>query len=298
MHIVHGNLVTHQGQVVSSRQAGGAAADDSHSLAGGLGAGRILHIAGHVNGVALQAADIDGAVHHVPAAAVLTGMLADVSAGGGEGIVLADQLHGVSAAALMNQSHIAGDIHGSRTLCHTGDGILHAAQAAAGLHMLLKVIPEGHQCVQHQLTGIDTDGAVGGVHNHLSGGLDPVQNVCIGLAVQNLANHLGQLIQADTAGNTLTTGLSLAQIQEVQGHIHRAQAGRIGFNPALHAAVNLLDDCLSLSGHFYFKSTHFPSCLSWISIRLFSFWEKYPVFCDYVWHFCEYTTTAHIPWIW
>ena len=262
MHIVHGNLVTHQGQVVSSRQAGGAAADDSHSLAGGLGAGRILHIAGHVNGVALQAADIDGAVHHVPAAAVLTGMLADVSAGDGEGIVLANQLHSVSAAALMDQSHIAGDVHGSGALCHTGNGILHAAQAAAGLHMLLKIIPEGNQCVQHQLAGINTDGAVSGVHNHLSGGLNPIQNIRIGLSVQNFTNHLGQLIQANTAGNALTTGLSLTQIQEVQGHIHRAQAGRIGFNPTLHAAVNLLDNSLSLSGHFYFKSTHFTSCLS------------------------------------
>ena len=53
--------------------------------------------------VTLQAADVDGTVHHLTAAAVLTGMLADVSAGGGEGVVLSDQPHSVRVAALVHQ---------------------------------------------------------------------------------------------------------------------------------------------------------------------------------------------------
>ena len=123
-------------------------------------------------------------------------------------------------------------------------------------------VDHGKTLLVKALTGIDTDGAVGGVNNDLSGGLDPVQDIRIGVAVQNLTNHQGELVQTDTAGDALTAGLSLAQVQEVQSHIHRAQAGRICINPALHAAVDLFDDSLSLSGHFYFKSAHTKSYLS------------------------------------
>ena len=263
VHVVNRYLVAHQSQVVCGGEAGGAAANHRNGLAGGFGAGRIGHITGHIHSKALQTPDVDGAVHHLAAAAVFAGMLADVGAGNGEGIVLADQADSIGIAAFVDQGHITGDIHGGGALGHAGNGVFQTAKAAAGGHMLLEIVPEGDQSIQHQLTGINADGAVGGVHDHLGGGLDPVQDLRVGFAVQHFTDHLGKLIQTDPAGGTFAAGLGLAQAQEVQRHIHRAQTGRIGINPTFHAAVDLFNDRLGLSRHSYFKSTHIPSYLSW-----------------------------------
>ena len=113
--LVHRDPVTHKGQVVGATETAGASADDGHLLAGGGSALRLGYHPGVVYGIALQATDIDGIVHHIPAAAGLAGMLADIGAGRGEGIVLADQAHCISAATLPYQRHVAGDIHAGGT---------------------------------------------------------------------------------------------------------------------------------------------------------------------------------------
>ena len=83
-------------------------------FAGGGGAGRGRHHAGMVHRVALEGPDVDAVVDHVPAAAGFAGVLAHQGAGHGEGVVLADQAHGVGIPAFAHQRHIAGDIHTGR----------------------------------------------------------------------------------------------------------------------------------------------------------------------------------------
>ena len=139
---------------------------------------------------------------------------------------------------------------------------LQAAEAAAGVDVLFEIVPECDQGIEHQLTGIDADGTVSGIHHNLSGGFDPIQNIGMGVAVQNFPDHLGQLIQTDPARSAFAAGLGLTQAQKVQCHIHGAQARRICLDPALHAAVDLFDHSLRLSRHSYFKSTHILSYLS------------------------------------
>ena len=179
-------------------------------------------------------------------------MLADVGAGSGEGIVLPDEPHGVSAAARIHQGDVAGDIHTGGTQGHAGHGILQAAQAAVMEDVLLIVIPEAPQAHQHQVGGVDADGAVRRVHDDLGGGRDPVQDLQLRLTLQYLPDHVGKLGQSDAAGHALAAGLGLAQVQEIQRHIHRAQARRAGGDPPLHVPVQLFHHGLCLAGHLDF----------------------------------------------
>ena len=97
--VVYGDRVSHQGKVIGRGQAAGAAADDGDLLAGGLGPLGRLHGGRVIHRIPLQAADVHGVVHHAAAAVVLTGVLAHIGAGEGEGVVLADEAHGVIVAA-------------------------------------------------------------------------------------------------------------------------------------------------------------------------------------------------------
>ena len=183
-------------------------------------------------------------------------MLADVGAGGGEGIVLPDEPHGIGTAALVHQGDIPGDIHAGGAQGHAGHGVLQAAQAAVMEDVLLIVIPEALQAHENQVGGVNADGAVRRVHDDLGSGLDPVQDLQLGLALQHLPDHVGKLGQADAAGHALAAGLGLAQVQEIQRHVHRAQARRAGGDPPLHVPVQLLHHGLCLAGHLHFQSAH------------------------------------------
>ena len=165
---------------------------------------------GLVHGVALQCPDVDGVVHHAAAAAGLAGVLADVGAGHREGVVLADQAHRVGVPARMDQGDVAGDIHAGGAQATQGTGFFRLPRHR-WRRMLLIVVPEALEPHQHQLCGVDADGAVRGVHDGLGGVFDPVENADIRLAVQHLPQHLGQLAQADPAGHALAAGLGVAQ---------------------------------------------------------------------------------------
>ena len=52
-------------------------------------------------------------------------------------------------------------------------------------------------------------------HNGLCGALDPTQNSNIGITVQNLSNHIGELAETDSAGHAFAAGLGLTKIQKV-----------------------------------------------------------------------------------
>ena len=234
------HLVTHQGQVIGAAQAAGPAADNGHLLAGGRRAGGLGHVSGSVHSVAFQPADVDGVVDHIPAAPRLAGVLADVSTGHREGIVLTDQPHRIGAASLAYQGHIAGYVHTGGTQGHAGHRQLQARQTAVVQDVFLVVIPEALQPVQHQSGGIAPDGAVGGVHHGPRRFLDNGQGAHVGGAVQHGGDELAQLPQTDTAGHALAAGLGVAQLQKRQGHIHRTEARRTGGDAALHVAVEIV----------------------------------------------------------
>ena len=172
--LIYGDLVSHKGEVVGCGQAAGAAADDCHCLPGGLGAGGRRDDARVVHRVALEATDVHRALDHVPAAAGLAGVLAHQAAGAGEWVVLADQTHGVCVAAGAHQGHIAGDIHAGGALGHAGHRLIQVAQAPAGFHMGLVVVPESADSLEHHAGRLVADGAVGAVGDHLGGGFNKV----------------------------------------------------------------------------------------------------------------------------
>ena len=72
------------------------------------------------HGETLDAADVDRIVHHAAAAVGLARVLADIAAGGREGVVLADQAHGVIVTAGTHECNVARNIHSGRAQCHTG----------------------------------------------------------------------------------------------------------------------------------------------------------------------------------
>ena len=93
-------------------------------------------------------------------------MLADVRAGRGEGVVLADEAHGVGVAAVLDQHEVARNIHARGAQRHAGNGLAHAAEAAVAQNMLFVVVAEALHAVEHQARRIAADGAVGAVDDH------------------------------------------------------------------------------------------------------------------------------------
>ena len=69
-------------------------------------------------------------------------MFANKATGSGEGIILANKLHGISIATGANQSDVAGDIHLSRAQSHAGDGLMQMHGAFALLDVVDIVFAE------------------------------------------------------------------------------------------------------------------------------------------------------------
>ena len=103
--------VAHEREIVCGGETGRTATDDGDALAGGgVVEGRrrhdgaaigieFEHLGRVVHRIALERADVDGVVHYASPARELAGMLADEAAGKREGVVLADEAHGVVVAA-------------------------------------------------------------------------------------------------------------------------------------------------------------------------------------------------------
>ena len=221
-----GDLVAHQRQIVGTAQAAGTAANDGHALSCGRCAFRLRHIAGMIHRIALQPTNIQRRIDHISAAACLAGVLADIGAGSGHGIILADQAHGVGAAALAYQCHIAGYIHTCRTHGHAGHRQRQAGETAMMLNMFDVILAEALQSVHYQSGSVTADGTVGRIDNAAGCLFNNVQRAHVGLAVQHLSDQFGQLAQTNTAGHAFTAGLRMAQLQKGQRHIHRTQTGR------------------------------------------------------------------------
>ena len=268
--LIHGDLVAHKGQVVGAAEAAGAAAHNGDLLAGGRGALRLGHLPCVVYGVALEAPDVDGVVDHVPAAPSLAGMLTDVGAGGGEGVVLADQPHRVGAVALAHQGHVAGNVHSCRAQSHAGHRVFQPCQAPMVQDVLLVVVPEALQAVHHQPGSVPSDGAVGGVYDGARRLFNGNQGAHGGGAGKHLLQEQGKLAQANAAGHALAAALGMAQAQEAQRHIHRAQARGAGGNASLHITVKIFYHSFSPAGRLDIQSAHTESSPSCILFLVFS----------------------------
>ena len=161
----NGHSVPHKAQIIRAGKAARPTADDGDALAGGRFAGRIRHIPRVIHGVALESPDIDGRVHHVPAAARLAGMLADIRAGGGYGVVLSDKAHRVRIPSFAHKGNIARNIDARGTQRDAGNRVLQRGEAPVVSDMVHIVVAEALEAAQHQLRRVAADGAVGGRDN-------------------------------------------------------------------------------------------------------------------------------------
>ena len=142
--------------------------------------------------------------------------------------------------------------------------------------MLLVVVPEALQTHEHQLGRVNTDGAVRRVHDDLGGFLNPPEDAQIGLPVQHLPDHVGELGQPDAAGHAFAAGLGPAEVQEIQGHVHRAQPRRAGRDAPLHIPIELFHHRLGLAGGLYFQSAHaVTSFLKIFLVSLILLWPRF-----------------------
>ena len=102
----NGDTVPHQAQIIRTGKAARAAADDGNALAGRFRAFRIRNVARMIDRVALEAANVDGRINHIAAAARLARMLADEATGSRERIILADELNSIGITASANESDV------------------------------------------------------------------------------------------------------------------------------------------------------------------------------------------------
>ena len=262
--------MAHELQVIRRAQAARAAADDGDPLARGRPADGRRHHAGVVHRVALDAADIDGVVEHVAAAARLAGMLADEGAGRRERVVLADEAHGIGAAALAHQRDIARNIDARGTQRHAGHRLIDMIGAVARRHMGDVLVAEALEPPQHHRGGLPADGAVGGILDVARQTLDLGKRLHRAATLEHIGQVGFQLAQSDAAGNALAAGLRMAQAQEVERQIDRTQAGRAGHDAALQVLVQPFDRGQRLVFDGNFESAHNMSSRGWISVRMVS----------------------------
>ena len=238
--------MTHQREIVRRRNAAGAAADDRHFLArGGQGFGH-GHFARVFHRVAFEAADVDGGVHHAPATAHFAGVFADEPAHRHEGVVLADEAHGVRASARFDEGYVARNVHARRALRHAGNGLVEGAFATPVFDVFDEIVAESFDSFQDHARRFVADGAVGGIVDALRRLPDEFDGVQRRVAVQNVVQKFFQRPQPDAAGHAFAAGLGMAHLQKGCRHIHGAKPGRAGADAAFHIFVQLLHGGLRL----------------------------------------------------
>ena len=209
---IYNGMMTHQLQIEGTGQTARTAADDSHTLAGGGLVGSRCHMQGMGDGEMLDAADVDGIIHHVSAAACLAGMLADKGAGRRERVVLTNELDRILIPTGTDKGNITRNIHMCRTQRNAGYRLGQSAGAAVVAHMLLIIIPEALHAPQYHVGGFVADGTVCGIRNGLGGLFNAVNGVERGTVAQDVIHQPCKLAQTDTAGRAFAAGLRMAKL--------------------------------------------------------------------------------------
>ena len=128
--VVYNDPVSHQRQKISRRQTTRTTADNGNALSGGRRTGRGRHIGRVIARKALDAADVHRVVHHAAAAARLARMLADVRAGRGEWVILADQADCIGIASFAGQGDVTRNINSGRAQSYAGNRLIKITAAA------------------------------------------------------------------------------------------------------------------------------------------------------------------------
>ena len=183
-------------------------------------------------------------------------MLADKSAGAGEGIVLPYKSDGICKPSLSDKGYISRYIHMSGAEGHTGHGLRCHAGTALMLHMLLIILTAVKHALKHHLRCLIAYGTIRSLSHGPGCILDDVNGLIISLAVQHVTEKLVELHKSYTAGCTLTTGLSMAHLNKDPRDIHRAKSGRACHYPLLEVLIDGLDDKLRLTGCKNLQSAH------------------------------------------
>jgi hypothetical protein len=169
-----------------------------------------------------KVAIIGGGPGGLSAASCLTGMLTDQGTGGGERIVLADQLYGICITLFLHQCYVTGDIHTCGAQRHTGNRLGNMAGTFSPMFNVIDIIlTEAFQSGQYHMGRLVTDGTVSGVHNVGSGIPDQIQCLQGGFACQYILHQVLQLPQSHTARHTFTTGLGMTHFQKRKLQVHR-----------------------------------------------------------------------------
>ena len=108
------------------------------------------------------------------------------------------------------------------------------------------IVLEGHIPVQDHLGGLESDGAVGAVHNGLRGAQDGVQIGLAALTVQQLVQQGGQPVQADAAGHTFAAALGQAEFQKGAGELYGTVSAGGRRDAALHVGVEIVHCALGI----------------------------------------------------
>ena len=209
----HRDVIPLELEVVRRREARRSAADNGDRFAVERRARRRGDDARTLDCVALQAADVDGIVHDLAAAVLFARVLADETADAREGVVLADEAHGVGIAFLADERDIARHVHIRRTAGHARHGI-ECRRADAVFNVGQIIVPEGLQPVEHKTRGLEPDGAVGAVVDSGGAAVHGTEVIRRGAAVKNLLEKRVQPVQPHAAGNAFSAALRKAQLHE------------------------------------------------------------------------------------
>ena len=137
-------MVTHQFQIVSCGKTGRTTADNCDAFTGSFSFLR------NRNGIsrsvvychAFQTTNVNRSVNHATTATSFTGMFADKSTGGGEGIVFANEFYCISVTTFANESDVTGDVNLCRAKCNARNGSIYAAVAFTGFNVVNVVVAE------------------------------------------------------------------------------------------------------------------------------------------------------------
>ena len=112
------------------------------------------------------------------------------------------------------------------------------------------IVAEALHTLQDHARGLVADRAVCRILNDTGGFLDQVDGLERGGRVEHFLQQGGQLPEPDAAGHALATGLCVAQAQEGERHIDRAEPRRAGADAVFHVAVQAFDNGLRPSRRF------------------------------------------------
>ena len=213
--------MSHQLQIVSSTESSRATAYDSDTLSGGRCAFRWRNLAGIISRHTFQTTDVDRIIYDISAAASLTWMFTDETAGCRERIILADQTDRVSVASFSCQCDISRNINVCRTEGYARYRLCIVAGTASLTDMFFIIFTTVSQALMYHGTGFISDWAVRSFADGFGQCVDQIKCLHCSSTVHNICQKVLQLPQPDAARGTFSTGLCLTHLDKCTSHVNR-----------------------------------------------------------------------------